>query len=374
MINGTVKLIDLTYYAHLEADQPEQVLSWNRESLGFLPFMSKHLHLEVIKHLNYEGIAFYQGVKCCFFKKSNHFYDIPFKTHRYLKKQKPDVILVQGLIFPLQVLFLRLALGRKIRIIAQHHGEMPYGGLRSLLQKLADRYIDAYLFTSLGNAAPWISRKIISSGAKCHEVLEASTYLEKQDKQEARMQLAMAGNFNFLWVGRLNANKDPLTVLQAFRTYSQVNEQARLYMIYQEESLLPAVAEFIRGHRGLGEVVSLVGRVDRQQLATWYSAVDFYLSASHHEGSGYALLEAMSCGCVPVVTDIPPFRKITGEGQYGFLYQAGEPESLLACLQALPEMEEEGRAEAQRQHFVRELSFQAIAEKLTAVVSGLIAK
>lgn len=369
-----IKLIDLTYYAHLEYDQPEQVFERHREALGFIPFIPERLHLEVIKHLNFEGYANFEGVKCSFFKKENHFWSIPFKTHRYLKKQQPDVLLVQGLIFPLQVLFLRLALGSKSRIVVQHHGEKPARGLKRMFQKLADRYIAAYIFTASGNATPWISKRIISTGSKCYEVLEASTYLEKQDKQEARIKLAITGYFNFLWVGRLNANKDPLTVLKAFRAYHQINDQTRLFMIYQEESLLPAIQEYIRQHPVLEKVVSLVGQVSRQDLATWYSAVDFYISASHQEGSGYALLEAMACGCVPVVTDIPSFRKITGEGKFGFLYQAGNAESLLTCLRALSDQPDAGLPEAICRHFARELSFRAIAEKLTTVIDSVIAK
>ena len=38
-----------------------------------------------------------------------------------------------------------------------------------------------------------------------------------------------------------------------------------------------------------------------------------FVSGSHSEGSGYALIEAMSAGVVPVVTDIPSFRAIAGD-------------------------------------------------------------
>jgi glycosyltransferase involved in cell wall biosynthesis len=369
-----IKLIDLTYYSHLESDQPEQVIQYNREPLGFIAYMPENLHLEVIKHLNYEGAAEVDGVPFRFFKKQNHFWSIPFKTHRYVKKQQPDVILIQGLIFPLQVLFLRLALGRKKKIVVQHHGERPGRGLKCLVQRLADRYIDAYMFTALGNATPWLHRRIISSRSKCFEVLEASTFLEKQDPQQARRKKALTGDLNFLWVGRLIPNKDPLTVLEAFRDFRQKNDRARLFMIYQDETLLPAVEAFIRDNAGLEKAVSLVGRVARQELADWYSGADYYLSASHHEGSGYALLEAMACGCVPVVTDIAPFRKITQAGQYGFLFKPGDAASLLACLKALPGLDRAAWSAAVRQHFERELSFAAIARELTALVTALIAK
>jgi glycosyltransferase involved in cell wall biosynthesis len=357
-----IKFADLTYYAHQEFDQPEQVLERHREAIGFLFYMPPQVHLELVKHLNFEGFTQVQGVKCSFFKKGNRFWSIPFKTHRYLKKQQPDVILVQGLIFPLQVLLLRLTMGKKTRIVVQHHGEMPARGLKSWFQKMADRCTDAYIFTAAGNAAPWIRKHIIGAASKCYEVLEASTYLEKQDRQQARTRLAITGDLNFLWVGRLNANKDPLTVLKAFRAYYTLQGQARLYMIYQEENLLPEIMAFIRRHPGLEKAVLLVGRVPRQEMACWYSAVDYYISASHLEGSGSALL------------DIPPFRKITGGGKYGYLFQAGDPGSLLHCLQTLPASREPGQGEAICRYFTQALSFRAIAEQLTAVLNALVAK
>jgi glycosyltransferase involved in cell wall biosynthesis len=369
-----IKVVDLTYYAHAEFDRPEQVWDRHREALGFISFIRPPLHLEVIKHLNYEGSAYRDGVKFSFFRKKNRFWSIPFKTHRYLARLQPDLVLVQGLIFPLQVLFLRLALGSQLKIVVQHHGEKPYKGIKALFQKLADRYIHVYLFTSSGNALPFIQSNIISSISKCYEVLEASTYLQAQDKAAARKKLAINGNYNFLWVGRLNANKDPLTLVQAFGEYLQVNEQARLYLVYQEESLLPAIKEYMAQYPALQRALVLVGRVTREQLASWYSAVDYYVSASHREGSGYALLEAMACGCVPIVTDIPPFRKITDGGKYGHLYRAGAPGELLACLLSLPTQQSETLSAALRQHFERELSFRAIAHQLTALLTCLVSK
>ena len=59
--------------------------------------------------------------------------------------------------------------------------------------------------------------------------------------------------------------------------------------------------------------VTLVGRVDRDELPNYYGAADVFVSGSHYEGSGYALIEAMSAGVVPVVTDIPSFRAIAGD-------------------------------------------------------------
>ena len=47
-------------------------------------------------------------------------------------------------------------------------------------------------------------------------------------------------------------------------------------------------------------------------MAVCYSAADLFVVGSHHQGSGYALMEACACGAVPVVTAIPTFRLMPG--------------------------------------------------------------
>jgi len=362
-----IKLIDLTYHSNLEYTQPSQLITAQKEALGFIHFIKHLLNIEIVKHLNYEGSSVINGVKFSFFKKNNHFWSIPFKTHAYIKKENPDIVLVQGLIFPLQVIFLRIALGRKCKIIVQHHGEKPFKGIKALFQKFADKYIDAYIFTSVANAQPWLNEKITSSCDKIFEVLEASTFFEKKNKKEAKKALGISGNFNFLWVGRLNSNKDPITVIIAFEKYLRFNKGARLFMIYQKADLIHNTENFIKKSEDLRKAITLVGKIPHSDLCTWYNAADYFISGSHTEGSGYALLEAMSCGCVPVVTDIPSFRTITADGKYGFLYKPGDQEELLKSLKKLSEINYNEYSEAIQNYFSKALSFKAIAEKLASV-------
>ncbi|HEX3386522.1 MAG TPA: glycosyltransferase, partial [Mucilaginibacter sp.] len=80
------------------------------------------------------------------------------------------------------------------------------------------------------------------------------------------------------------------------------------------------------------ESITLVGELPHDELQYWFNSADFTLSASHYEGSGTAVCEAMSCGCVPIVTDIPSFRMITDNGRCGLLYEPGNEHALLDAL------------------------------------------
>ncbi len=369
-----IKLIDLNYYAHSNVSNPEEVLELQKASIGFVDFIKEKVAIQLIKHCNYEGKKKVNDVEYIFFKNKNKFLHIPFKTHRYIQKRKPDIVLIQGFIFPLQLIALKCKLSKKTKIMVQHHGEKPYSGIKKVFQKIADHFIDVYFFTSIENANEWIDKKIIRNKEKCCELLEASTSFSLNNQLQSNWNNDFNGNQSFLWVGRLNKGKDPMTVIYAFEKYTMVCAEARLFMIFQTEELLPVINGKLKENELLKKAVILKGKVHHCELQAWYNAADFFISGSHKEGSGYALIEAMSCGCIPIVTNIPSFKKITCEGSYGFLFEPGKAESLLNILLNLKNIEREKLSQSVINHFNNSLSFRSIAEELFAACERLMEK
>ena len=366
-----IKLIDLNYHMHSDISEPSEVMELQKASTGFVKFINRKLVLTLVKHMNYEGERSANGITCNFFKRKNSFFSIPFKTHRFIKIQSPDIILIQGLIFPAQIIALKMLVGRKVKFIVQHHGERPYQGIKKMFQRIADRSIHKYLFTSIDNANEWIESGIISSKEKCCEVLEASTDFNRRDKERSKRLLGLDGNKNFLWVGRLNIGKDPLTVIRAFEKYIAIYPEAKLYMIYQSIELLPEIEKQLSKNEGIKNAVVLQGKVFHDDLAAWYSAADFYISGSHKEGSGYALIEAMACGCIPVATKIPSFSMITDNGKVGFLFEPGNKDALLTAMMHAQLTDAGQMRNKILQHFQQELSFEAISRKIQELVATL---
>ncbi|WCT14596.1 glycosyltransferase family 4 protein [Mucilaginibacter jinjuensis] len=356
-----IKLVDVTYYTHLEYHKPEQVLEKHHLVTRYAEFLRDKMQVQFVKHAGFEGFSLHNGLLYNFFKGINKFRYLPFKANRFISKQQPDVVLVQGLVFPLQVILLRMQCKRNCKIIVQHHGELPFKGMKLVFQKLASKCVDAYLFTSAGNADEWKQKGVIANKQPIFEVLEASTNFFALDKTESRKKLKFHTEGNvFLWVGRLNENKSPLTIIKAFAQYLNFKPSSRLYMIYHTTEQLDKIKALIYADEKLESAVYLLGRIPHDKLPLWFSAADYYLSGSFKEGSGYALLEAMACGCVPVISDIPPFRKIIENGKYGYLYKAGDERALsktLCGLETSPISPDDVIG-----HFNQNLSFNRIAE------------
>jgi glycosyltransferase involved in cell wall biosynthesis len=358
-----MKLIDLSFYHHPTADLPQMV---NRFSTSYQYIFEGDRKLEVIPVLNLATNTQFTKDGCTFhgFKGTSLVRDPLFGFARKLKKWNPDIVMVHGLVYPEKIIALRMVLGHKVKIVVQHHGGLPSkNGIKKFFHRIADSMTDAYFFTSQFNSIPWQQSQIIHPSKPVLELLEASTFLNPVAKDIARKTIPMEGNYNFLWVGRLHPDKDPITVLKAFEKFALIQPDAKLFMIFQSNDLLNEINEMLSGSAALKSAVQLVGKIDHSEIANWYGAADYFISGSHHEGSGYALIEALACGLFPVVSSIPPFIKITNSGEVALLFETGDHEDLFRKLVQLKSMSKPSSDEL-ISYFQKNLSFKKIADTL----------
>ena len=241
---------------------------------------------------------------------------------------------------------------------------------KKFFQKMADKLTDAYLFASHELGAEWVEKGIISSPKKIHEVMEVSSIFSPMNRALARLQTKTTGSPVFLWVGRLNDNKDPLTVIKAFLRFAELNPEARLYMIYHTDELLGQVNELL-AQSSRKDTIRLIGQVPHDDLQYWFNSADIILSGSHYEGSGTAVCEAMSCGCMPIVTDISSFRMISDNGRCGLLYEPGNEEALFSALMQTTDMDIQDKQKLSLEYFQSNLSFEAIAKRIQDIAASL---
>jgi glycosyltransferase involved in cell wall biosynthesis len=337
--------------------------------VGSLEYLSKENTVTRVEQINYAGNYQHNGIQYYFtnFGRRKYF---PWKLNHFVKQLHPDIVFVSGLHFPLQVIQLRLILGKKVKIIAQHHAEKPFTGIKKRIQKMADRCINDYLFASHALGVDWVNKGNLASANKIYEVMEVSSLFYPVDKVYARSRTSVSGDPVFLWVGRLNENKDPINVVKAFLKFIETNQTARLYMIYHTDELLDHIKALLDS-AGAKNKVTLVGQVAHDDLIYWFNSADFFVSGSHYEGSGTALCEAMSCGCVPIVTDIPSFRMITDNGNCGILYEAGNEAALRSALMQTKNTDLQAKQKLALAYFKSNLSFEAIAKKIVSIAASM---
>jgi glycosyltransferase involved in cell wall biosynthesis len=350
-----------------EFTDPEVWLRRINFSIGVLESMTKYGEILGIYHIHYGGILKRNGVEYHFPQFRRWQLVLPFQFNHYVKKLSPDVIIVHGLIFPWQVVMLRFQLGAQVKIIAQHHAEKPMGDIRQYFQMWADRYIKAYFFASHEQGRMWIERGQISSSKKIKEIMGNSSPFHPMPKEQARLITKVFADSVYIWVGDLDANKDPLTVAKAFLRFCKTNKSAKLLMIYQSDQLLNELKTVISNDQS-GACIQLVGKIENSLLFHWYNSADFIISSSHYESGGIAVCEGLSCGCIPILTNIPSFRMMTDNGRIGFLFEAGNEDALLNALLKSQELDREKHRAQVFEQFNSELSFDANARKIMKVI------
>jgi glycosyltransferase involved in cell wall biosynthesis len=295
-------------------------------------------------------------------------------VHAAVLASEPDVVHVNGLDVPLQTWRLRRCLPSAVALVVQDHGAMPPGPrqLRTRVRRRLMRPVDGFLFTARAQAEPWIDQGLIGGGRKAYDVLEASTSLQPIDRAQARALTSMTGDPAVLWVGRLDENKDPLTVLAAMEQTLAARPGATLTMVFSDDRLLPAVRARIAAVDSLARAVRHVGRVPHDRMPAFFSAADLFVLGSRREACGYALLEACACGATPVVSDIAAFRAVTGDGTIGVLWPAGSARACAAALTAAAN-DDLDRARARvRAHFDRHASWQVVGQRALRVYASVL--
>jgi glycosyltransferase involved in cell wall biosynthesis len=363
-----MNIIFLSYNYSADIKSPDEWIKRINFYIGWSEYLAQKHTVIRVDQINYKGDFKHNGIQYYCIddgKKKNYF---PRKLNRFVRNLEPDVVIVSSFLFPLQVIQLRFCLGKKVKLIIQHHAEKPFIGLKKLVQRYASSKTDAFLFTSYETGAEWVQKNNLDKINKIHELLEVSSLFCSIEKQSAIKITKASGSPAFLWVGRLNSNKDPLTAVRAFLKFAIFHPTAKLYMIYHTSELALEIESLLSISSEKSSVV-LVGGKNHDELLYWFNSVDFYISASHYEGSGTALCEAMSCGCVPIVSNIPSFKTIAGNS--GLYFEPGNADELFLLLEKSIHLNLADNRRIVLELFRDKLSFKAISDRFQGILESL---
>ncbi len=290
----------------------------------------------------------------------------PKRQTRTVAASRPEIIHVHGLEFAWQT---RRLCRLGVPVLAQDHGSVA--DWRSWRRGWGLRRVAGAAFTHADQAAPFLGNGSLRNGLPVFSVPESSTRFTPGDRGQARVACGIFGDPAVLWVGRLIPGKDPLTALAAIERAAASLPGLRLWCCFHESDLLAEIRKRIAASPSLSGRVYLLGPKPHREIETLCRAADLFLACSHAEGAGFSLLEAMACGAAPVVSDIPPFRALTGNGTVGALAPVGDAEAFARGLVTVANQPAAERRDGVIRHFQRHLSFDAVGERLLSAYRSL---
>jgi len=277
-----------------------------------------------------------------------------------LRELGADVLHVQGLAFAGHALAVSRRLPQ-LPILCQDHADRPPRWWRRPAWRRRFSAVSAVSFTAAALARPFFDAGVFPETMRVLAIPESSSRFAPGEPSVARAATGLRGAPCVLWVGHLEQGKDPLAVVDGVARAVSRLPGLQLWCAFGKSPLLGEVRARIASHPQLEGRVHLLGQVPHAQVEALMRAADLYVSGSHAESCGYALLEALACGTTPVVTDIPAFRALTGDAAVGRLWPAGDAPRLADAL--VDAWSAKLPREAIRDHFDDHLSFPAVGRR-----------
>lgn len=102
-----------------------------------------------------------------------------------------------------------------------------------------------------------------------------------------------------------------------------------------EKNFYRYIEKFFNRNPGLRKRVIFLGAIsDREKLYEVFSNAKVFCLTSRWEGFPLVMVEALSCGCYVIASDISPNKDATQDGKYGSLFQMGNLNAFIEQLRS----------------------------------------
>ncbi len=138
------------------------------------------------------------------------------------------------------------------------------------------------------------------------------------DTEKYAEQAALELQPTLIYFGRWSANKG---LMEALEFFAQIRARDdRWHFIIAGREYDHSLAELGKKVEtlGLNHHVTLAANPSDEEIKDLIQQSSYFLCLSHHEGFGIAPIEGMSAGLTPVLSDIPPFKRLVGNSGLGF--------------------------------------------------------
>ena len=209
------------------------------------------------------------------------------------------------------------------------------------------------------------------AGLAAHACDEATTVVIRNgvDPTRSRPDRPPTDRPRLVMVGRLQAPKDPLTLVRALATLHGVDFEALLVGDGPERA---AVEEEVRRF-GIESTVRLLG--ERSDVPELLGTAEIFVLSTRSEGLPLSILEAMAAGLPVVASNVGGVPELVIDGETGLLVPAGDPRSLAAAIERLLEDQSLARrlGEAGRSRVAEHFDLGAVRQAHFDLYSDLLA-
>ncbi len=150
---------------------------------------------------------------------------------------------------------------------------------------------------------------------KIHTVYCASSErfpsLTSEEAQKFKQKTNLPKNF-FLAVGTLEPRKNYISLIHAFREIHRKNPHYHLIIVGGEGWDYQAVYDLVQEY-SLKKYVHFLGYLSSKSLNGLYRSAKALVFPSYYEGFGIPPLEAMSCGCPVITSNVASIPEVTGK-------------------------------------------------------------
>jgi glycosyltransferase involved in cell wall biosynthesis len=246
----------------------------------------------------------------------------------------PDVVHTHGRIW------LKAARAARIagvpRIVHTEHGrQYPDPWISRMTDRLAARYTDAIVGVST-MLQDHLTSRVVGRGHRVHVIangIDTSSYRPRPDEGVVRRELGIPQDAPIIGtVGRFAPVKGHSVMIEAFaRLRSQWKDGTPPVLVIVGEGIPSERVELQRQIDALGIAKAVYMPGLRDDVSQFHAAFTIFTLASFSEGTSISLLEAMSAGVCPVVTDVGGNRAVLGPQLAHRLVPSGDPAALAAA-------------------------------------------
>jgi glycosyltransferase involved in cell wall biosynthesis len=258
-------------------------------------------------------------------------------------------------------------------IVTSIRSERNGSASRDWLMRLTN-WMDHCCTTNSQEVADSLRQRGLLPGGKLRVIPNGVDVAALTAPPEARLrlrgELSLApGEFLWLAVGRLLAQKDYPTLLQAFQPLADA--PARLLIAGRGPMLdeLRQQAEQL----GIAPQVTFLGV--RQDIAALLAAADGFVLSSAWEGMPNVIMEALAAATPVVATRVGGVAELVEAGKSGFLVPARDPQALsemMRKLMSLPVEQRQLMGRAGRDHVATHYGMEAMADRWMALYQDLL--